>query len=133
MAKVQKAVQEWREIAEYDLDTAEDMLKSKRFLYVVFMCQQAVEKILKAVYIQCKGELPPRTHNLLYLADVLEINLREKELMLLSRLNQFYLGSRYPGERLNLAMSLDKNRARGILEQTKEVWKCLEQLLQQKK
>lgn len=39
----------WIEIAKYDLETAEAMLKSKRYLYVGFMCHQSIEKILKAI------------------------------------------------------------------------------------
>lgn len=34
----------WIEIAKYDLETAEAMLKSKRYLYVGFMCHQSIEK-----------------------------------------------------------------------------------------
>lgn len=37
----------WEEIATYDLETAEAMLASGRYLYVVFMCQQAIEKLMK--------------------------------------------------------------------------------------
>jgi len=36
----------WIEISDYDLDTAEAMLESKRYLYVGFMCHQAIEKQL---------------------------------------------------------------------------------------
>lgn len=45
------------------------MLASGRYLYVVFCCQQAVEKALKAVIVRKTGALPPRVHNLLRLAD----------------------------------------------------------------
>jgi HEPN domain-containing protein len=38
------------ELAEYDLDTAKVMLNSERFLYVGFMCHQAVEKILSEIF-----------------------------------------------------------------------------------
>lgn len=37
----------WEDIAQYDLETAKAMLSSGRFLYVVFMCQQSIEKIIK--------------------------------------------------------------------------------------
>ncbi len=37
----------WLDNAKYDLETAEAMLISKRWLYVVFMCQQAIENWLK--------------------------------------------------------------------------------------
>ena len=58
----------WVSIAEYDLETAEVMLVNNRFLYVGFMCQQAVEKMLKAYYVAVKMENPPYIHQLLKLA-----------------------------------------------------------------
>lgn len=41
----------WIDLAEYDLETARVMLTGKRFLYVGFMCHQAIEKILKGYYV----------------------------------------------------------------------------------
>lgn len=38
----------WIATAEYDLETARHMLATGRFLYVVFMCHLALEKLLKA-------------------------------------------------------------------------------------
>lgn len=38
----------WIERAEYDLETAKAMQQTGRYLYVGFMCQQTVEKALKA-------------------------------------------------------------------------------------
>jgi HEPN domain-containing protein len=57
----------WEDVANYDLKTAEAMLDSGRYLYVVFMCQQAVEKITKGLFVLNNGEEPPRTHNILFL------------------------------------------------------------------
>ena len=37
-------VEYWIETSEYDLETAKIMLKGKRFLYVGFMCNLALEK-----------------------------------------------------------------------------------------
>ena len=34
----------WHEVAAYDLETAKAMFESGRYLYVAFMCQQAIEK-----------------------------------------------------------------------------------------
>lgn len=45
-------IEHWLDIAEYDLETAVAMQNSARYLYTVFMCQQALEKLLKAIYIQ---------------------------------------------------------------------------------
>lgn len=127
---MKKTIEEWIEIAEYDLNTAEAMLKTERYLYVAFMCQQSLEKILKAVYVHNKNEIPPRTHNLLYLLDVLKIKMEGDNLNLLSYLNQFYLESRYPGERIELARTINKEKAQEILEKAKGAFKCLKQKLQ---
>ena len=45
MEKEEK-VQYWLNIAEEDLDVAEDMHKTKHWLYVAFMCHQVMEKLL---------------------------------------------------------------------------------------
>lgn len=58
----------WIELAEYDLKTAKVMLNSKRFLYVGFMCHQAIEKALKGYYAGMKEDTPPYTHNLTMIA-----------------------------------------------------------------
>ena len=34
----------WTEMSDYDLETAEAMLATGRYLYVAFMCHQTIEK-----------------------------------------------------------------------------------------
>ena len=48
----EERVKYWIDIAEYDYDTAEVMLKSGRRLYVAFMCHQVVEKCSKHTGVQ---------------------------------------------------------------------------------
>jgi len=50
MTRAEK-VDYWVDIARYDLQTAAAMFKSRRYLYTVFMCEQALEKLLKGLYI----------------------------------------------------------------------------------
>jgi HEPN domain-containing protein len=126
---MQKSVKEWIDVSKYDLETAKAMLNTERYLYVAFMCQQALEKILKAIYVQEKNELAPRTHNLLYIVDVLALNISDQDKELLSQLNQFYIETRYPGERIELAKEVNKVKAEEILTKTQETWKCLRQKL----
>jgi HEPN domain-containing protein len=47
----QEKYEYWLDIANYDLETASAMLAGSRWLYVVFMCQQAIEKLVKGLYI----------------------------------------------------------------------------------
>ena len=60
-------IQYWIELSDYDLETANAMLKSTRYLYVGFMCHQTIEKALKGYYAFRLNEIPPFTHNLAYL------------------------------------------------------------------
>ncbi len=38
----------WIALADYDIETARHMLATGRYLYVVFLCHLALEKLLKA-------------------------------------------------------------------------------------
>ena len=40
----------WKSYAERDLDAAEAMFETGRWFYVVFMCQQATEKLAKGIF-----------------------------------------------------------------------------------
>lgn len=48
-------VRYWVELSDYDLDTAQAMLETRRYLYVGFMCHQVIEKILKAYWGKVLG------------------------------------------------------------------------------
>ncbi len=62
-------IQKWLDRVEYDMDTARAMLQTKRYIYVIFMCQQAVEKCLKAFLIHRGLEIVP-VHNLRRLCEL---------------------------------------------------------------
>ena len=49
------------------------MYKSKRYLYLGFMCNQVIEKILKAYYVKIHEDIPPFTHKLIKLAESCEL------------------------------------------------------------
>ena len=40
----------WIDLADYDIETAETLYNGGRWLYVAFMCHQAIEKTLKAYW-----------------------------------------------------------------------------------
>ena len=111
---------EWISRSEYDLKTAEAMLKAGRYLYVVFCSQQAIEKRLKAIIVERSGQMPPRIHDLTRLADEAGVSSSEDQTHLLKELNNYYLESRYPEEQRILAEQTEKEFAQRILEQTKE-------------
>jgi len=67
----EKIIKNWLALAEYDITSAEAMLQTGRYVYVTFMCQQAIEKVMKALYVQEHQQTPPYTHNLIRLLGML--------------------------------------------------------------
>jgi HEPN domain-containing protein len=61
-------VKYWGDLSKYDIDTAKAMLESGRYLYVLFTCQQSVEKLLKALVVQNTNKFPPKFTTWLNLA-----------------------------------------------------------------
>lgn len=117
----------WVDIAGYDLDTAEAMLKTGRYLYVGFMCHQAIEKILKAHYQLMKGKMPPKTHNLLFLFDETDLMVLcdDHQIQFLNTLNPMNVEARYPEYKEGLASFLTCERAQAVYETTKELYQWI--------
>ncbi|MFH0774673.1 MAG: HEPN domain-containing protein [bacterium] len=130
-AAKQRRVQVWIDRAQYDLDTAKAMLDTGRYIYVVFMCQQAIEKRLKA-YIEDTGTTPPRIHNLINLCKTIDVyeSLPDNLKDFLQELTAYYLDSRYKEDIARLSAFMNKEKAGYYFEKTKEV---LEWLTQKKK
>ena len=112
----------WIDISDYDLETAEAMLKTKRYLYVGFMAHQSVEKILKACYVKNKNETAPYIHNILLLAEKAGIinDFSEDRMELLEKLNPLNIEARYPSNKDEIFKSLNDNECEIILKQTSE-------------
>jgi HEPN domain-containing protein len=68
----------WLETAQYDLDTADAMFASGRWVYVVFMCQQAIEKLVKGLYVLYVDDNVPKTHNIRILVERLKAGCRSR-------------------------------------------------------
>jgi len=120
----------WIEQAEYDLETARAMLRMGRYLYVGFMCQQTVEKALKAV-IAKHGIFPPKTHNLLRLTElaVLSDLLSEKQLQLLDELYPLNIEARYPSHKEKLAQLLNQDICNRYITETGEMLEWIKKRL----
>jgi HEPN domain-containing protein len=64
---MRKDTANWIALTDYDLETAQHMLATGRYLYVVFLCHLALEKLLKAHVAEVTQSLPIKTHDLIYL------------------------------------------------------------------
>jgi HEPN domain-containing protein len=121
----------WLEIAQDDLSTAELCYKGKKNLWAMVLCQQAIEKILKALYVKQNNQIPEKTHILKKLAsDTKIIDKCDKEtLTFFNDLVIFYFGTRYPDKREKLLQECTEAYIKMSLEKTKEVFKWIKEML----
>jgi HEPN domain-containing protein len=124
----------WLEIAQYDLDTADAMFATGRWLYVVLMCQQAIEKLVKGLFSFYLDGNPPKTHNIVWLAnrlsDKFSVPISDDKNELFTALSKYYIGNRYPDFISKLSESVDKPETKRILEKSKEVFAWLQTMKQ---
>jgi HEPN domain-containing protein len=121
---------QWAERAGYDLDTADAMFKAGRHLYVLFCCQQAVEKALKSVIVLRTNKLPPRIHQLARLAAVGGVAVDEKQVGFLRELSAYYIPTRYPEEAADLTFDVKEEQSRRVLSQSREFIQWLSSISQ---
>ena len=114
----------WLDIAQYDLETADAMLSGGRWIYVVFMCQQAVEKLVKGLYSLYVDDNIPRIHSIRTIVerfeDKLPATVVEEKFCFFDTLSAYYLNNRYPDYINKLSSQITEAEAGEILSRTKE-------------
>ena len=119
----------WFDIAEYDLETAGAMYDKGRWLYVVFMCQQAVEKLVKGLYLLYVDDNIPRVHNIRAVfeefEDKLQVSVPPEKYTLFDTLSRYYLNNRYPEYISKLSSQINEPTAKTILAETREAFTWL--------
>lgn len=122
----------WFDIAEYDLITAESMLMSGRYVYVAFMCQQALEKLAKGLYTFYIDDEVPRVHNITFIynkvAYKIDVEIDDEKYDLFDKLSAYYIQGRYPTYKEKISQAINKEEAKEILDKTKEVFEWMKSL-----
>lgn len=119
--------EKWIERANYDLETARTLQQEGRYLYVLFFCQQALEKWLKALILKRSGEFPPRVHQLVRLAEVAGVPIDEEQEDFLRKLSFYYVQTRYP-DNIPDPVSISEELTRRTLVATEDLLSWLETL-----
>lgn len=122
----------WLDLAEYDLVTAEAMLQSGRYVHVAFMCQQALEKLVKGVYVLHLDDNVPRVHNISFLLNqvvaVLAVEVAPETYALLDQLSAYYIQGRYPTYKEKISQSITARTAADILQRSREAFQWIKSL-----
>lgn len=93
---IEKQVAHWLESAQEDWVAANRLLDSGSVRHGLFFVHLAVEKAFKALYCKKEKKVPPKIHNLLRLAELLEIQLTNEQRDICSIINRFNDQGRYP-------------------------------------
>lgn len=121
----------WIDLSDYDLETADAMLNSKRYLYVGFMCHQTIEKAFKAYFTKLNPETAPFTHSLSYLAKKGEFyeSLSESQKEFIDQIEPLNIEARYPSHKERLLRSLTDSKCIELIQKTKELQKWIKEKL----
>ncbi len=111
----------WIELAEHELAEARAALPAGSYQMVAFFAHQVAETAMKALWIREADGLPPRTHNLVDMAEHLDA---PEEILTAARiLNPLYGATRYPDiANGNPAKNYDEVIASGALAGAEEVF-----------
>ncbi len=106
----------WLMLSDYDLGTIDALIRGERWVYVAYLCQQAVERQLKGMYVYYMDTEPPKTHNVNFLfskitssepfraeADVARFDERKNDCEDFLMDAMFYYMSDYPFSYKNIA------------------------------
>jgi HEPN domain-containing protein len=123
---ITRQIEYWRSGADEDWQVAVELVNSGRTRHGLFFAHLALEKLLKAHVCRATGDLAPRIHTLLRLAERTELSVSEPQRLFLARFDQYQLEGRYPDM---LPIAPDIETAHNELRQAQEVFEWLIQRL----
>ena len=116
----------WLISAKHDLDTAESLFKSSKYDWCLYIGHLVLEKTLKALFVEKNdNKIPPKTHNLLKIAELSSLELTEDQKVFLDEVNDFNLESRYPDFKFEFYKSCNKQFAEHYFKRIKEFYQWL--------
>jgi HEPN domain-containing protein len=113
----------WLESAQHDLESSESILDSGRYDWCLFIGHLALEKILKAVFVDRNdNNMPPKIHNLVRLAELSKIELDEDQKFHLDKITDFNIQTRYPDYKLDFYKRCNVEYTNEYLAKIKEFY-----------
>lgn len=120
----------WLESAQHDLSVAEQLFLSGKYDWCLFIGQLVIEKTLKAIFvINNQNRIPPKTHNLLKLAELSRLALSQEQELFLDTINDFNIEVRYPEYKKEFYKTCTKEFAEDYFNKIVDVQKWLKSLI----
>ena len=127
---MRKDTENWVALADYDVETARHMLATGRYLYVIFLCHLALEKMLKAHVTETTRTFPAKTHDLIYLIKKSELQLSQDMLEFIGKINTVSIPTRYPEDLQRTIQEYPRPVTENYLAQTERVVRWLKEHLE---
>ncbi len=120
----------WLQMAEHDLDVAQSLFETRKYDWCLYISHLVLEKTLKANYVQTNdNKIPPKTHNLVKLAELSFINLKDENKLFLDEVNDFNLEARYPDYKLKFYKICTKEFTENKFKSIKKYYQWLKSLI----
>ena len=126
MPVLKKTTVNWITSAKYDIESARHMFSTRRYIYVIFLCHLAIEKMLKAIVAQSQERHPPYTHDLYELIELAHLEIPPEHQSVIAQLNELSIATRYPEDFEQLVKHYPKSVAEQFLKQSRALLKWLE-------
>ena len=119
----------WQDEADESLAVMSHLFEKKDYSYALFFGHLAVEKIIKALFVQNVSRDVPLSHNLLRLAKAAQIEISEEQQRDLIRITAFNLEARYPDYKRNFRKKCTLEFSEVEVKTIKEVFSWLKSML----
>lgn len=88
-------VKYWQNSSDQNYRTMQNLLKTKDYSWALFLGHLTIEKLLKAVYVKNSKKHAPYTHDLLRIADKINVKFSNEQMEWLDQITTFNLNARY--------------------------------------
>lgn len=126
MLNIAKQIEYWCSTADSDIETAEILVTSGKYIEGMFFCHLSIEKIIKALVVKQTENIPVRSHDLFHLIEIAKIEITEEQSNFLQILMKYQLEGRYPEFYPN---SPSPDKINDYLNQTKNLLQCFKKML----
>jgi HEPN domain-containing protein len=121
----EKLIDYWLSSSESDFNTMMNLYNSKDYHWSLFIGHLVIEKLLKAIYIKNTGsDNPPRSHDLLLLAEKADIATDDTQKDSLDLITTFNISARYPDYKKSFYQKCTESYTTEKIDKIKElrVW-----------
>ncbi|MDY6857394.1 MAG: HEPN domain-containing protein [Thermodesulfobacteriota bacterium] len=130
---INEHIEYWIKSAEHDLDTAEALFSVGKYDWCLFLGHLVLEKALKAFYVRDNdNRIPPKTHNLVKLAEKTTLPMNLKKRIFFDEVNDFHIETRYPEYKQEFYKTCTREYAEEYFKKIKEQFTWIKSLLESK-